>query len=120
MKEVDVIKDLAIKALDDMKAVDLAVLDVRGKSSVTDFMVIVSGTSGRHVKAMANNVVVEAKKAGIKPLGVEGEASNEWVLVDLVDVVVHIMLPETRDFYQLEKLWDAGSVEKLAEIRPST
>jgi len=118
MKEVEEVKGLVVKALDEMKAVDLTVLDVRGKSSVTDFMVIVSGTSGRHVKAMANSVVVEAKKAGIKPLGVEGEASSEWVLVDLVDVVVHVMLPETREFYQLEKLWEAGSVDELAEARP--
>jgi len=118
MKEVEEIKDLVINALEDLKAVDVTVLDVRGKSSVTDFMVIASGTSGRHVKAMANSVVVEAKKAGINPLGVEGEASSEWVLVDLVDVVVHIMLPETREFYQLEKLWEAGSVDELAEARP--
>lgn len=118
MKEVEEVKDLVVKTLDDMKAVDLTVLDVRGKSSVTDYMVIVSGTSGRHVKAMANSVVVEAKKAGINPLGVEGESTSEWVLVDLVDVVVHIMLPETRDFYQLEKLWEAGSVDELAEARP--
>ncbi len=118
MKEVEEIKELVINALDDLKAVDVTVLDVRGKSNVTDFMVIASGTSGRHVKAMANNVVVEVKKAGIKPLGVEGEGSSEWVLVDLVDVVVHIMLPETREFYQLEKLWEAGSVDELAEARP--
>jgi len=118
MKEVEEIKGLVVKALEDLKAVDVTVLDVRGKSSVTDFMVIASGTSNRHIKAMANNVVVEVKKAGIKPLGVEGESTSEWVLVDLVDVVVHIMLPETREFYQLEKLWEAGSVDELAEARP--
>lgn len=118
MKEVEEVRDLVVKALEDLKAVDLAVLDVRGKSSVTDYMVIASGTSARHLKAMANNVIVESKKAGIKPLGIEGEASNEWVLVDLVDVVVHIMLPEARDFYQLEKLWEAGSVDELADARP--
>jgi ribosome-associated protein len=118
MKEAEEIKDLVVTALEDLKAVDVVVLDVRGKSSVTDFMVIASGTSDRHLKAMANNVVVEAKKAGIMPLGIEGEASSEWVLVDLVDVVVHIMMPETRDFYQLEKLWEAGSVDALAEARP--
>ena len=118
MKQPEEIKDLVVNALEDLKAVDLTVLDVRGKSSVTDFMVIASGTSDRHLKAMANNVIVEAKKAGIKPLGIEGEASSEWVLVDLVDVVVHMMMPETRDFYQLEKLWEAGSVDELAEARP--
>ncbi len=117
MKE-DELKDLVVNALEDMKAVDLIVLDVRGKSSVTDFMVIVSGTSDRHVKAMANNVVVEVKKAGVKPLGMEGDKTGEWVLVDLADVIVHVMLPDVRDFYQLEKLWEAGSVEELAEARP--
>ena len=118
MKEVEEIKDLVINALDDMKGVDVVVLDVRGKSNVTDFMIIASGTSGRHVKAMANSVVVEVKKAGINPLGVEGESTSEWVLVDLVDVVVHIMQAETREFYQLEKLWEAGSVDELTEARP--
>ena len=114
------IKDLAVKALEDMKAVNLVVLDVRGKSSVTDFMIIVSGTSDRHVKAMANNVVVEVKKAGVNPLGVEGENVGEWVLVDLADVIVHIMLPDVRDFYQLEKLWEAGSIDQVAGMRPKT
>ena len=118
MREVEEIKDLVVKALEDVKAVDLKVLDVRGKSSVTDFMVVVSGTSDRHVKAMANNVVVEAKKAGITPLGVEGDKVCEWVLVDLGDVIVHVMLPDVRDFYQLEKLWETGSIEEMAELRP--
>lgn len=118
MKSAEEIKDVVVNALEDLKAVDVAVLDVRGKSSVTDFMVIASGTSDRHLKAMANNVLVEAKKAEIKPLGVEGGAGSEWVLVDLVDVVVHLMMPETRDFYQLEKLWEAGSVDELTEARP--
>lgn len=117
MKEEE-IKNLAVTALEDMKAVDLVVLDVRGKSSVTDFMIIVSGTSDRHVKAMANSVVVEMKKAGVKPLGVEGGNVGEWVLVDLADVIVHIMLPDVRDFYQIEKLWEAGSVDEIAEMRP--
>ena len=117
MKEEE-LRDLVVNALEDMKAVDLVVLDVRGKSSVTDFMVIVSGTSDRHVKALANNVVVEVKKAGVKPMGVEGDNVGEWVLVDLTDVIVHIMQPDVRDFYQLEKLWEAGSVNELAEARP--
>ncbi len=117
MKEEE-IKNLAVTTLEDMKAVDLVVLDVRGKSSVTDFMIIVSGTSDRHVKAMANNLVVEMKKAAVKPLGVEGDNVGEWVLVDLADVIVHIMLPDVRDFYQLEKLWEAGSVDEVTEMRP--
>jgi len=111
---VENIKKLVIDALEDMKAVDMVVLDVREKSNVTDYMVIVSGTSNRHLKAMANNVVVEAKKAGITPLGVEGEDQAEWVLVDMGDVVVHIMLQDTRDFYQLEKLWSEDSPEEQA------
>ncbi len=109
---VDNIKKLVVAALEDMKAVNMTVLDVRDKSNVTDYMVIVSGTSNRHLKAMANNVVVEAKKAGIPPLGVEGEGQAEWVLVDMGDVVVHIMLQDTRDFYQLEKLWSEDSPEE--------
>ena len=119
MKEEE-IKNLAVTALEDMKAVNLVVLDVRGKSSVTDFMIIVSGTSDRHVKAMANNVAVGLKKAGVKPLGVEGDKVGEWVLVDLADVIVHIMLPDVRDFYQLEKLWEAGSIDEIAELRPNS
>jgi len=111
---VESIKKLVIEALEDMKAVGMVVLDVREKSNVTDYMVIVSGTSNRHLKAMANNVVVEAKKAGITPLGVEGEDQAEWVLVDMGDVVVHIMLQDTRDFYQLEKLWSEDSPEEQA------
>lgn len=109
---VENLKQRVVGALEDMKAVDLTVLDVRGKSSVTDYMVVVSGTSSRHVKAMADNVVMETKKAGTPPLGVEGDQQGDWVLVDLGDVIAHIMMPETRAFYQLEKFWsDLGSDE---------
>ena len=80
-------------------------IDVRALSNVMDFLVICSGTSNRHVKALAENVVVKAKAAGFMPVGIEGEAVGEWVLVDLGDVVVHVMLPGTRDFYDLERLW---------------
>lgn len=120
MKQPEEVRDIAIAALEDLKAVDLVVLDVRGKSSVTDFMVIASGTSDRHVKAMANNVVVEAKKHDITPMGVEGENTGEWVLVDLNDALVHIMQPDIRAFYQLEKLWEAGSVEELTDAKPKS
>ena len=95
-------------ALEELKARDTVEIDVRGKSSVTDFMVIASGTSTRHVKSIANEVVVFAKKLDIMPLGVEGEREAEWVLVDLCDVVVHIMLPRVREFYALERLWTVG------------
>jgi len=95
-------------ALVELKAKDAVEIDVRGKSSVTDFMVIASGTSTRHVKSIANEVVVFAKKLDIMPLGVEGEREAEWVLVDLGDVVVHVMLPRVREFYALERLWTVG------------
>ena len=93
--------------IDDLKGRDIVTLDVRGKSSVTEFMVICSGTSNRHTKSIADYVAAEVKKAGINALGIEGQASGEWVLLDLDDVVVHVMLEETRSFYQLEKLWSA-------------
>ena len=99
---------IVMTALEDMKGVDIRVIDVRDQTSITDRMVIVSGTSTRHVKALAENVVLESKKNGYKPLGVEGENVAEWVLVDLADVVVHVMMPEIRDFYALEKLWSVG------------
>ena len=93
-------------ALDDLKAVDITVLDVGHLTTVTDTMVVASGRSDRHVRAIAGAVVEQSKKAGFRPIGVEGERSGEWVLVDLGDVVVHVMLPRVREFYNLEKLWD--------------
>lgn len=92
---------------DDMKARDIVTLDVQGKSSVTDYMVICSGTSNRHTKSIGDYIAAEAKKANINALGIEGQTSGEWVLLDLGEVVVHVMLEETRSFYQLEKLWGA-------------
>lgn len=108
------LKQLVVDAVEDMKAVDVRVLDVQEMTSVTDCMVIVSGTSSRHVKSIANNVVVKAKEAGVTPLGSEGDRTGEWILVDLGDVVVHVMLPEIRDFYNLEKLW-THQREEVAE-----
>lgn len=96
------------KALDDLKAKDVSSIDVRGKTGVTDFMVVASGTSSRHVKSIADEVIKQAKLIGQAPLGVEGEREGEWVLVDLGDVVVHIMLPRVREFYGLERLWTVG------------
>lgn len=106
-------------ALADMKAVDVRVLDVRGMSDVTDYMVVASGTSDRHLRAVADRVVQMAKAAGHRPLGVEGEEQGEWVLVDLPDVMVHILLPRTREFYQLEQLWEPVA-PKVAEHAAAT
>lgn len=101
--ELDKLLDLVTNALDDVKANDVVKVDVRNKIDITDIMVIASGTSDRHLRALADSVVQEAKKAGVKVGGVEKDSA--WVLIDLYEVVVHIMLPETRDFYGLEKLW---------------
>lgn len=99
------LKTIAIEALEDMKAVDLNVYDIAKISDVTDFTMICTGRSNRHVKSLANNVAVKAKEHGFKPLSTEGAQSAEWVLVDLGEVVVHVMQAETRDFYQIEELW---------------
>ncbi|MBI3344599.1 MAG: ribosome silencing factor [Gammaproteobacteria bacterium] len=111
---LDRLKKLVIDALEDLKAQDIKVLDVRGLSNVTDLMIVASGTSDRQVKAIAYHVVEKAKKKGLPPLGVEGEQAGEWALVDLGDAVVHIMLPQTRDFYNLEKLWGDAAIEEGA------
>lgn len=99
---------VVMAALEDIKGVNIRVIDVRGLTSITDRMVIASGTSSRHIRALAENVVLEAKQHGFDVLGVEGEDATGWILVDLADVVVHVMMPETREFYALEKLWSVG------------
>jgi ribosome-associated protein len=100
-------RDLAVAVLEDAKAQDIQVIDLSERSSFADYMVIASGTSSRQVKAMADRLVQRAKAQGIQPLGVEGADEAEWVLVDLADVVVHVMQPRIRAFYNLEKLWSA-------------
>ncbi len=102
--------ELVQATLDNIKARDIVVLDVRGKSSVTDYMVIASGSSNRHVKSAAESVAVEAKKVEVVPLGIEGLETGEWALIDLVDVVVHVMQPHIRDLYDLEGLWGPDAV----------
>jgi ribosome-associated protein len=99
---------VVLSALEDMKAVNLKAIDVRGLTDVADTLVIASGTSDRHVRSLAEHVVAQAKANGVRPLGMEGEREGEWVLVDLQDVVVHVMLPRVREFYALERLWEAG------------
>lgn len=106
------IVELVIDALEDIKAVDIQTIDVKGLSNVTDYMVIASGTSKRHVKAVAENVLMMLKENGLQPIGTEGSDAAEWVLVDVGDVVVHVMMPDTRDFYDLEKLWQPLSDEQ--------
>lgn len=93
-------------ALDDLKATDVSVLDVRHLTTVTDAMIVASGRSERHVRAIADEVVQQCKREGFRPIGVEGQKVGDWVLVDLGDVVVHVMQPRAREFYNLEKLWD--------------
>jgi len=113
----DALKQLVLTAIDDMKGENVVELSVRDKTSVTDLLIIASGTSSRHVKSIASSVASEAKKQGCQPLGVEGEEQGEWVLVDLGDIVVHIMQPQVREFYDLEKLWN---FEDHAEVTAKT
>ena len=101
-------------ALADMKAVNVRVLDVRGLTDIADTMVIASGNSDRHVRSIAERLVEKAKAAGFRPLGTEGARDAEWVLVDLQDLIVHVMLPRVREFYGLERLWESGAEEPLA------
>lgn len=107
----DALRERVLAALDDLKARDVREIDVRGKTSVADFLVIASGTSSRHVKSIADEVVKFAKQAGVLPLGVEGQQEAEWVLVDLGDIIVHVMLPRIREFYGLERLWSIGDAD---------
>ncbi|MDM8545018.1 ribosome silencing factor [Candidatus Venteria ishoeyi] len=110
------LRDLVIDAMEDLKAQDISVLDVRAISDVTDIMIIASGASNRQVAAIANNVVEKAKAQGQQPVGTEGENNSEWVLVDLGDVIAHVMQPEVRAFYQLEKLWETAPEQVVNEL----
>lgn len=101
-----VLEKLVLAALEDMKAVNVKLLDVRGLTDITDAMIVASGTSDRHVRAIADRVIEKARETGRRPLGVEGTRDNEWVLVDLQDVLVHVMLPRVREFYAIEQLWE--------------
>jgi ribosome-associated protein len=105
------LRETVTTALEDMKAVNVRVLDVRGLTDIADTMVIASGNSDRHVRSIAERVVEKAKAAGYRPLGTEGARDGEWVLVDLQDLIVHVMLPRVREFYGLERLWEGGAEE---------
>ena len=119
--QVEKIRDLVVNTLEDMKAFDIVTLDVRGKTAITDFFVIASGNSDRHVKSSADSVAFQAKQAGQAPIGTEGLQEGEWALIDLNGVVVHIMQPRVRDFYQLERLWDLdpSTAERVSKERGS-
>ena len=106
------LKTVVIEALDDMKALEVKVLDVRGLTDIADFMVIASGTSDRHVRSVAQRVVERTKEAGFRPHGVEGQQDSDWVLIDLSEMIVHVMLPRVREFYGLEKLWDITAAQR--------
>jgi len=108
------LKTVVIDALGDMKALDVKFLDVRGLTDIADFMVIASGTSDRHVRSVAQRVVEKAKAAGFRPHGVEGQQDGDWVLIDLNEMIVHVMLPRVREFYGLEKLWDMTVMKRAA------
>jgi len=108
------LKTVVVDALADMKALEVKLLDVRGLTDIADFMVIASGTSDRHVRSVAQRVVEKAKEAGFRPHGVEGQQDGDWVLIDLSEIIVHVMLPRVREFYGLEKLWDMTITKRAA------
>ncbi|MES2918078.1 MAG: ribosome silencing factor [Pseudomonadota bacterium] len=110
--------DTALAALEDLKAKDIVSLDVRPMTSLADVMIIASGTSSRHVKSLADNVVEKIKEAGFRPYGMEGEKDGEWILIDLAGVIVHVMLPATRAFYDLERLWTPAAPATATAARP--
>ncbi|MGA3157851.1 MAG: ribosome silencing factor [Steroidobacteraceae bacterium] len=108
------LEKLVLAALEDLKAVNIKVLDVRGLTDVADTMIVASGNSDRHVRSIAERVIERAKAAGRRPMGTEGSQDGEWVLVDLQDVLVHVMLPRVREFYALEQLWEAPAAARAA------
>lgn len=118
MQSEELVK-LAIAALEEIKAQDITTIDVRGKTSITDFMLIASGTSSRHVKSLVDNVLEKVKEQGVRPIGSEGLDSGEWALLDLGDIVVHVMLPTARQFYDLERLWQ-GAEQSRAQHAPES
>ena len=104
-----------VSVLEDMKAIDIVEIDVKHLTTITDAMIVASGRSDRHVRAISDALVERCKAAGIEPLGVEGTEGGEWILIDLADAIVHVMLPRTRAFYEIEKLWDIARPRELAE-----
>jgi ribosome-associated protein len=113
------LRDHVVAALEDLKGVNIVTLDVAALTPMTDYMVLVTGTSNRHVKALVDKANESSKAIGIQPLGIEGRESYDWVLVDLADVIVHVMNEEARNFYELERLWsdldEAGDTEEVSD-----
>jgi len=103
--QLEQLNDFLVDKIDDMKAQDIKTIDVQGKSSITDFMIVCTGTSKRHVSSIAEHVAKESKLAGLLPLGIDGEEQGEWVVLDMGSTIVHVMQEEQRELYQLEKLW---------------
>ena len=116
---LDQLLQLVLSSLEDFKAIDIQEIDVSPQNPLADRFVIASGSSTRHVKSMAENLVMRAKAAGCPPLGVEGQEQGDWILVDLNDIIVHLMLPQTRAFYNLEKLWEASSAHRSIAVAPA-
>lgn len=114
--------DLASRSLDDSKAEDLVVIDLEGKSSISDHMLIASGRSTRQVAAMAEHLVEKLKSAGVKGISVEGQSQGDWVLIDAGDIIVHLFRPEVREFYALEKMWgsEAPASGRVVQIGETT
>jgi len=113
--QTEELKTVIVEALEDLKGNDISIIDVKDRTSVTDYMIIASGTSNRHVASLAQNVISEAKNSGASPLGSEGGAGSDWILVDLGDIVVHVMMPAAREFYDLERFWrDAPEAEIMS------
>ncbi|MFO1409530.1 MAG: ribosome silencing factor [Steroidobacteraceae bacterium] len=122
-RRTSALEKTVLAALDDMKAVNVRTLDVRGLTDIADTMIVASGNSDRHVRSIADHVVQRAKASGQRPYGVEGTRDGEWVLVDLQDVLVHVMLPRVREFYGLEQLWEvpaAARAQPAAARKPAT
>ncbi len=114
--QAEEMKDLVVHELSEMKALDIKVMDVRGLTTIADYMVVASGTSDRHVKAMSDKLVDAMKQAGQRPLGVEGENDGEWILADFGDVIAHVMLPQVREFYKLESLWEPDQQDAREQV----
>jgi ribosome-associated protein len=114
--QTEEIKQLVINAVEDLKAKDVTVIDVRGRTSVTDYMILATGTSKKHAQAVCDNASTEAKANGLKPLGAEGRDSSDWMLLDLGDVILHVMTEQARHFYDLERLWAEPSEEQGSDL----